>query len=219
MKKKCLDTFNGLKVNSNVVGELAVYPAILTRIYDQLLALQSYYSRITIVRIDLHFPDSHTPNHKLENQLISRYIRTIKIDLGSKVWGKHSRFIHGWVKETGKTAKSHYHLFVGMQSLQRVLGVISDVGHTGLWGLLNRRWYELTGGTVQFSKFHVLNREDKQAFAACFYHLSYLAKTRDKHFNTGETHRRFSFSSLDAKQSSTERRTLATGLKERQVAC
>lgn len=202
MRKTFLGTYKGLRVNSSPTRELAVYPAILERIYNQVLSLQSYYSRITIIRVDLHFPENHNTDHKLENTLVSRYLKSLKVDLGSSRWKSHKRFIHGWVKENGKTHRSHYHLFLGIQSLQRVLGLISDAGHTGLWGLLESRWKTLSGGSVQFCGYHVLEREDPSSLDDCFYHLSYLAKSRDKHFKTGETYRRFSFSSLPIKEKS-----------------
>lgn len=201
MKESFQDTFNGLKVNANKDKDYGLYPVILKRIYDQLTNLQEYHSRITIVRIDLHFPLNHKTDNKLENQLISRFLKMCKSDLGSLGWGQHKRFIHGWVKEIGEVEKSHYHLFLGFQTLQRLLGKISSDGHTGMWKLFEDRWSELTGGTVHFVKNpHFLNRDDKQKFADCFYHLSYLAKIRDKHFGTGETHRRFGFSKLAPKQ-------------------
>ena len=201
MKESFQDTFNGLKVNANRDKGYGLYPVILKRIYDQLTNLQEHHSRITIIRIDLHFPTNHKTNNKLENQLISRFIKVCKSDLGSLGWGRHKRFIHGWVKEAGEVEKSHYHLFFGMQTLQRLLGKISGDGHTGMWKLFEDHWNELTGGTVHFVKNpHFLQRDDKQKFADCFYHLSYLAKIRDKHFGTGETHRRFGFSKLKQKQ-------------------
>lgn len=201
MKESFQDTFNGLKVNANKDKGYGLYPMILKRIYDQLTNLQEYHSRITIVRIDLHFPLNHKTDNKLENQLISRFIKLCKSDLGSLSWGQHKRFIHGWVKEVGEVEKSHYHLFFGFQTLQRLLGKISGDGHTGMWKLFEDRWSELTGGTVHFVKNpHFLQRDDKQKFTDCFYHLSYLAKIRDKRFGTGETHRRFGFSKLTSKQ-------------------
>ena len=201
MKESFQDTFNGLKVNASKEKGYGLYPVILKRIYDQLTILQGYHSRITIVRIDLHFPWNHKNDNKLENQLISHFIKVCKSDLGSLGWGQHRRFIHGWVKEVGEVEKSHYHLFFGFQTLQRLLGKISSDGHTGMWKLFEDRWNELTGGTVHFVKNpHFLQRDDKQRLADCFYHLSYLAKIRDKHFGTGETHRRFGFSKLTPKQ-------------------
>lgn len=201
MKESFQNTFNGLNVNANKNKGYGLYPVILKRIYDQLNILQEHHSRITIVRLDLHFPLNHKTDNKLENQLISRFLKMCKSDLGSLGWGQHKRFIHGWVKEIGEVEKSHYHLFLGFQTLQRLLGKISSDGHTGMWKLFEDRWSELTGGTVHFVKNpHFLNRDDKQKFADCFYHLSYLAKIRDKHFGTGETHRRFGFSKLAPKQ-------------------
>jgi len=200
MKKSFKSTYKGLNVNACKDKGYGVYRLILDRIHAQLTNIQQYHSRITVVRIDLHFPWDHKTNHKLENELVSRFIKTCKADLGSLAWGKHKRFIHGWVQEVGETQKSHYHLFLGFQTLQRLLGTISGNGHTGMWKLFEDRWRELTGGTVHFVKNpHFLERNDKQKFADCFYHLSYLAKIRDKHFGTGETHRRFGFSKLPPK--------------------
>lgn len=188
-----------MKVNANKNKGHGLYQVILDRILNQIVNLQSHYSRITIIRIDLHFPDTHIHNHKHENELLSQYIKKIKVDLSSNTWRNHKRIIHGWVKEVGTSNKSHYHLFFGVQALQRTLGAISKDGHTGIWKLLEDRWSELTGGSVHFSKSHTLNRGDDKALADCFYHLSYLAKVRDKQFRTGEDYRRFHFSRLKQK--------------------
>ncbi len=200
MKESFNETFKGLEVNANKAKGYGVYPVILDRMLNQMVNLQGYHSRITMVRIDLHFPSGHTTNHKHENRMLSQYIKKCKADLGSNDWRNHKRVIHGWVKETGKTDNAHYHLFFGFQTLQRNLGLISGDGHTGMWKLFERRWEELTGGSVQFVRPHFLERDDEQAFAECFYHLSYLAKIRDKHFGTGESYRRFGFSKLPPKK-------------------
>lgn len=200
MKVSFNDVFKGIEINANKYKGCGVYPVILDRMYNQVVNLQGYHSRITVVRIDLHFPNSHTHNHKCENKIVSRYIKMFKADLGSSDWSKHKRIIHGWVKEIGKSDNPHYHLFFGFQTLHRNLGLISGDGHTGMWKLLERRWQELTGGSVQLIRPHFLERDDRKAFQACFYHLSYLAKVRDKHFGTGESYRRFGFSKLQSKK-------------------
>lgn len=200
MKESFNDVFKGIQVNANKTKGHGVFPMILDRIYTQMVNLQAYHSRITIVRIDLHFPTGHTTDNKLENSTLSQYIKKCKADLGSKTWRSHNRFIHGWVKEIGKSGKAHYHLFFGFQTLHRNLGMISGDGHTGMWKVFESHWKELTGGSVQMIRPHFLERNDKQSFDACFYHLSYLAKIRDKHFGTGESYRRFGFSKLPPKK-------------------
>lgn len=52
-------------MNSSPTRELAVYPAILERNYNQVLSLQSYYLRITIIRVDLNTSENHNNDHKL----------------------------------------------------------------------------------------------------------------------------------------------------------
>jgi len=202
MKECFRNKFNEMKVNANQSRGFGLYQVILERMLHQLVNLQDYHSRITIVRIDLHFPDGQALNHKHENKLLSRYIKKVKVDLGSTTWKNHKRIIHGWVKEIGASGKSHYHLFFGFQTLHLTLGAISGEGHTGMWKLLQDRWKEITGGTVHFTKPHNLNRGDTKAFEDCFYHLSYLAKVRDKEFCTGEDYRRFHFSRLKPKAKS-----------------
>lgn len=199
MKISFNNTFKGMKVNASKDKGYGVYPVILDRMLDQITNLQEYHSRVTVVRLDLHFPEGHVTNNKLENTMLSRYIKRCKADLGSNTWGTHKRFVHGWVKEVGESGKSHYHLFFAFQTLLLNLGLLSGDGHTGVWKLLEDRWDELTGGTVHFSKHHRLTRDNREAFANCFYHLSYLGKVRDKHFGTGEPHRRFGFSRLSPK--------------------
>lgn len=200
MKESFNDTFKGFEVNANKAKGYGVYPVILDRMLNQMVNLQSYHSRMTVVRIDLHFPVDHVTNPKHDNMMLSQYIKKCKAGLGSSGWRNHKRVIHGWVKEIGKTANPHYHLFFGFQTLERNLGLISGDGHTGMWKLFESRWQELTGGTVHFvNNPHFLQRDDTQKFADCFYHLSYLAKIRDKQFGTGETHRRFGFSKLTPK--------------------
>lgn len=199
MKVSFNDTFKGMKVNANKGKGYGVYPVILERMLEQLTNLQEYHSRVTVVRLDLHFPEGHVTNNKLENTMLSRYIKRCKADLGSSTWGTHKRFVHGWVKEVGESGKSHYHLFFAFQTLQLNLGLLSGDGHTGVWKLLEDSWSELAGGTVHFSRQHRLTRGNPEALANCFYHLSYLAKVRDKHFGTGDPHRRFGFSKLPPK--------------------
>lgn len=200
MKTSFNDVFKGIKVNADKCKGYGVYPMILDRMHSQIFNLQSYHSRITVVRIDLHFPAGHTRNHKYENMMVSRYIKMCKADLGSIDWRRHKRIIHGWVKELGKSGNPHFHLFFGFQTLHRNLGLISGDGHTGMWKLFERRWQELTGGSVQLIRPHFVERDDRGAFDACFYHLSYLAKVRDKQFGTGESYRRFAFSKLPQKE-------------------
>ena len=55
-----------MKVNANQSRGFGLYQVILERMLHQLVNLQDYHSRITIVRIDLHFPDGQALNHKHE---------------------------------------------------------------------------------------------------------------------------------------------------------
>ncbi len=80
-------------------------------------------------------------------------------------------------------------------------GTISGDGYTGLWELLRSCSKRITGANLNFNTtVHILERGDGPAFEKCFYHLSYLAKLRDKEFRTGSGHKLYDFSRLKPKQ-------------------
>ncbi|MFS1290230.1 inovirus-type Gp2 protein [Pseudomonas piscis] len=200
MKTTYESKYIDLPVNANKFRNFGLHPLILDRINDQIKALQSYYSRITIYRFDLHLPSTQKNPSKLENELLSLLFKRCKADLGSKKWRSHKRFIHGWVRETGISSHPHYHVFIGLQSLQRCAGLVSENGLTGVWQIIEKHWKELSGGTVHCVNARILNRNDSDAYEKCFFHLSYLAKDRDKDFGSGESHKRFGFSRLKCKE-------------------
>src|SRR6218665_550772 len=145
-------SYKGHPVNCGEHNEHGVYRLILKGIHDQLVALLSYHSRITIVRVDLHFPIHHNFDDRADNEDISWYIQKFKTGLRSFLKKSDFRVIHCWVKEVGESGRSHYHLFFGFEAVFRVLGAQTAAGHTGLWRSLESTWKRLTGGSVHFSK-------------------------------------------------------------------
>ncbi len=201
MKKTTDASYRGLPINASAQHGHECYVQILQTIHDQLNALLSYHSRITIVRLDLHLPNSLDIDHRNEGKLLSLYIKQIKRLLSSSNWNIRGKFIHGYVKEIGDNKKSHFHLYLGFQTLYKNLGHINTTGHTGVWKELNNTWIRLSGGTAHIvPKVHTIDRSNSKALEPCFYHLSYLAKTRTKHFNTGETYKRYCSSRLKPKK-------------------
>lgn len=201
MKLKELNdpTYRGYKVNNgNETEDLPYYPKILDRIIDQIKNLLSHYSRIDVVRIDTKIPKSLGATILQKNNLISRFIDKVKKTLSQSKWGLHKKIAHGWVFEIGERGSEHHHIFLAFKHTFRNIGKLKQP--KGLWKLLTHCAREVFGGKLYHSKFRVVNRSNQNEINECIEHLSYLAKTRTKHFYTNETHKRFGFSQIKPSQ-------------------
>ncbi|MEE9100043.1 inovirus-type Gp2 protein [Pseudomonas nitroreducens] len=193
-------TFKGHPINTNQAMGWGCYVDILDGIYNQLINLQSYESRIHVIRFDIRLPNKRKYDVKEENEQLRSFFKSVKENLALKRWGGHKRVVHGWVREVGKTEHGHYHVFMAFRRFALHLGAFSRDGNTGLWDLLDRCGKRITGANLRYSKvIHVLERGDTAAFNDCFYRLSYLAKLRDKAPRTGNRHKLYDISRLKFK--------------------
>ncbi|RPV10311.1 hypothetical protein IPC880_03820 [Pseudomonas aeruginosa] len=177
------------------------YVDILDGIYNQLVNLQSYDSRIQVIRFDIRLPNKKRYDVKEENRQLRSFFKGIKENLALKRWGSHKRVIHGWVREVGTTNHAHYHVFMSFRRFALHLGAFSRDGNTGLWDLIDRCSKRIPGANLRYSKvIHNLERGDTEAFEKCFYHLSYLAKLRDKELRAGTRHKLYDISRLKIKE-------------------
>lgn len=193
--------YKNLPINTNRARGFGAYTKILEAIHSQIHALLSWHSRITILVFNLHIPYGKFSSEKSGNQLVTEFFKRLKEELSSSKWGKNKDVIHCWAREVGEEGRAHYHCYIGFKQLYRRVGSISGSDCTGLWGLIQSRWKEVSGGFARPSKSHTVNRKEKKELDAAFHHLSYIAKIRDKDFGTGETHKRYSRSRLKAKPS------------------
>lgn len=176
------------------------YTGILEGIHRQLTNLQSYDSRIQVIRFEIRLPSKKVYDVKEENRQLRAFFKSVKENLALERWDSHDRVVHGWVREVGKTKHGHYHVFMAFRRFTLRFGRFSGEGYTGLWELLNRCSKRITGASLNFNKqVHILERCDTAAFEKCFYHLSYLAKLKDKEFGTGSRHKAYDFSRLPHK--------------------
>ncbi|WP_313455821.1 inovirus-type Gp2 protein [Pseudomonas sp.] len=193
--------FRGLPIRASVKRNKKSYVEILARIHDQLFSLMTHHSRVTVIRVELRFPDGPRLGHKKEGQLLSAYIEAVKIRLGSLGVCRVGKVIHGAAREIGpKKGKPHCHVFFGFNSKKRDLGEINGAGHTGLWQFIDQAWIRLAGGTTHIvPKVHRFDWFDVDKLGECFKHLSYLAKVESKNYGTGESYKRFTASRLKRK--------------------
>lgn len=203
MKLKELNdpTYRGYRVNNGKDTEdLPYYPKILDRIIDQINNLLSHYSRIDVVRIDTKIPNNLGATILQKNNLVSQFIDKLKKKLSQSKWGCHNKVAHGWVFEIGDLGYEHHHLFLAFKHRFRNIGKLRPKFPAGLCKLLRDCAREVFGGKLYISKLHIINRNNQDEINKCIEHLSYLAKTRTKHFGTDETHKRFGFSQIKPKE-------------------
>jgi hypothetical protein len=191
--------YAGLSINTGKFKNLAVYTTMLKPMLNQINALLTHHSRVSLLMFELHLPVTQLMPALSANQDVTKFFKQIKEDLSSSAWGNQKQVIHFWAMEIGKSKNGHYHCMIGVNSKARV-GTFYTTPSTFIWELLERRWRELSGGSLNASKCHVVNRFNKKELSDAFEHLSYICKTRDKVFGTGEHHKRFSGSRLKPKE-------------------
>ncbi|WP_282874352.1 YagK/YfjJ domain-containing protein [Pseudomonas peli] len=195
-------TFKGHPINTNQLNGWGCYVGILDGIHRQLVNLQSHDSRIQVIRFEIRLPSKTNYDPKEENRQLRVFFKSVKANLALKRWGIRKRVVHGWVREVGKTKHGHYHVFMAFKRLTVRFGTFSRERYTGLWEMLQRCSKSIIGASLRFCPVvHILERDDTTAFDNCFYHLSYLAKLKDKKFKTGSRQKGFDFSRIQHKSS------------------
>ncbi|HBP5434896.1 TPA: inovirus Gp2 family protein [Pseudomonas aeruginosa] len=193
-------SFKGVEINSGEFRNLGLYVEILDSYLSQIRALLTHYSRITILRFDLHLPDCKFFSPNEGNQLVSVFFKSLKEHLSRKQWKGHKHVIFGWAREVEEKAKGHYHCFIGIRAAHKFIGEFLNREWTHLWGLLEKRWKCISRGSMQVSRYHTVNRGIPEELDKAFKHISYLAKTKGKSFGTGEHYKRYATSRIKPKQ-------------------
>lgn len=152
----------------NVTKRYGCYLDILKATKGQLDAMQSRYSRVLVVRIDLHVYEYTGSNTKL-----SKMLRRLKEWLADKYDMKHSG--HIWVREVEKAKRQHYHLALMLDGHkvrypQKVIEWVEDY------------WIKRNEPKPYTPRacYTMVARGSAQSTQKAFYRLSYLAKERGK---------------------------------------
>jgi hypothetical protein len=158
------------------------------RVLNQLTSLieksLSHYSKVSILRIDLH-PNNFTQDNKVISTFITKQVKRLEQEYYCKV----SYF---FAREQNTSDKQHYHLalfFSGhkVNNAYKIEQTIKD------------EWLVHCGGTVHFVKKPLLTieRGNKKSIDPAIYRLSYLTKHYSKE-NNG-TAQSYSYSRLKYK--------------------
>jgi hypothetical protein len=152
---------------------LAIYTKPLRAIINQLNAMTRQYSRVLVVRFDLHL-DSHTDN----NTQISKFTKLLLNRLRTKY--KLNDIGYAWCREQERSKQQHYHMVIFIEG--RKIRTPECI-----WEMIQDTWWFVRGGHMTMVPYHMVYRDDYQSQQDAIYHLSYLAKTRGKGYRPIQT--------------------------------
>lgn len=140
-----------------------------TKMIRQVETLSNKYSKLLVVRIDLHVPDDVW---LYDSKLIDKLLKKIR-----KTTYKDHLAGYFWVLEREKKKKGHYHIVFFLDGQQRQSQWAAQDMIEGCWQRV------VSGGTIHRTKgagTGMLLRSDQQKRGATIYALSYLCKKRGK---------------------------------------
>ncbi len=145
---------------------------ILEKIFTVTESMLSHYSRVFVVRVDLHV-DKFTADNKLLSKFLGPYNKKLKCQCKCRVG-------HIVVREQNTSNKQHYHLALFLHG--------EKINHPSkLLRKLSVAWKEYCNGSIALveNSYYMMHRGDKSSIDPVIYRLSYLAKTFSKEKNTG----------------------------------
>lgn len=160
--------YQGTELKINVTKQIGCYVSILKSVKGQMDAMQSHYSRVLIIRLDLHMFDYSGDNKKL-SRMMGRLTEWLRKKYST------ARVGYVWVRETERAKSQHYHLalMIDGRALQYPVKVIEWV----------ERYWQLRNEPKPFTPkncYTMVERDKPETYQKAFYRLSYLAKSRGK---------------------------------------
>ena len=152
---------------------LAIYTKPMKAIINQLNAMTRQYSRVLVIRFDLHL-EKHTDN----NEQLSKFIKLLFNRLRAKY--KLNDIGYAWCREHERSKQQHYHMAIFVE------GRKVRTPHN-MWDMIQDAWWFVRGGYMAMVPYRMVNRDDFQSRQDAIYHLSYLAKTRGKGYRLSQT--------------------------------
>lgn len=142
----------------------------LKRVFRLFEIMLSYYSRVLIVRIDLH-PQAFS----VDNKVMSLFLKMFIAKLEKKYQCKVGYFC---AREQNKSDKQHYHLALLLSGHKAMLphNILTQ---------LQTDWIQHCQGSVYFvdKPYYMIHRGDKASINPAAYRISYLTKNHTKEHN------------------------------------
>jgi hypothetical protein len=152
---------------------LAIYTKPMKAIINQLNAMTKQYSRVLVIRFDLHV-EEHTDN----NEQLSKFTKLLFNRLRVKY--KLNDIGYAWCREHERSKQQHYHMAIFIEG-RKIRTPFS------LWEMIQDAWWFVRGGHMTMIPYRMVKRDDFQSRQDAIYHLSYLAKTRGKGYRPDQT--------------------------------
>ena len=145
---------------------LPIFTKQMRGIIKQLNIMTTKYSRVLVVVFDLHL-DKFTETNTIISHFIKLLFARIKKEYGFKQIG------FSWCREHEDANQQHYHMAFFLEGRK-----IRTPEH--LYEIMQDAWWDVGGGKLTWSKYHMVKRNDWQTKQDAIYHLSYHAKKRGK---------------------------------------
>ncbi len=152
---------------------------IMNRIFHQLEAMQSHYSRMFVSQFIL-FPPKATYDNRLISDYFKALIYRLQVEYGCQIG-------YIWVRERDKAEKQHYHcaLYMNGHKVQHS-GRVLDIART-LWTDLYQGGFPIPENNYYMAERFA--KDNGQSMQAVITRLSYLAKNATKGMHSREVKR------------------------------
>lgn len=142
--------------------------------FDRLMVLTeiklSYYSRVAVLRIDLH-PPSFTADNKVITSFLTKQVKAFE--------KKYSCLVsYYFAREQNTADKQHYHLALFFSGHQ--VNTPHNISQE-----IKKNWIAHSQGSIHFVEkpFYMIERGNKRSLKQAIYRLSYLVKNKTKENN------------------------------------
>ncbi|MEI6895758.1 MAG: inovirus-type Gp2 protein [Colwellia sp.] len=146
---------------------LGLIEKFMDRIFEQFDIMLERYSRVFVVRFDLHLKE-----YGSNNKVISDYLKGLLIKLKSKY---KCQIAHAWSRECYQAEAQHYHcsLMLSGHNIRHPDSLLEEA---------TKLWKEQTNGYLFKPEncYYMAKRGVSQLAQQIIYRLSYLAKKRTK---------------------------------------
>ena len=190
------DSYRGFDIQSKHGPLIQNY---LSRVHACFTKAQEDYSRVCLIRLDLHVPETCTPEALADNRLIYRFFSSLKakiayaqdqsMKLGNRVHHTELRYI--WCRELSTQSRVHFHValllnaaaysFIGKFNLSSN-NMYSRVHEA--WGSALHLFSEDVQGLIHIPEnpCYEIIRSNDASFNEAFKRVSYLCKVHSKEF-------------------------------------
>ncbi|MEZ8606914.1 inovirus-type Gp2 protein [Vibrio sp. 10N.239.311.G01] len=146
-----------------------VFNEILEKAFGQLEAMRSYYSKVTMVLLQLH-----QAIHTKSNNQLTILLSKLKARLQKHYGGKVGYF---WVREQNKAESQHYHIAIMINGHKCQRSKLVDIATQTYW---ENRHPDNFSFRIRNRIYRINTRKNSNELRAARMRLSYMAKRKGK---------------------------------------